>query len=401
MLRDLPANSHLDLSMVSRISTTVFTDEPQAMERWNSVPASAYVRLRPGADPAAINARPPGLGGAGTIPVDTVGPGQMSRARRWALHLENVRDVHLGAFQESAMTPGNDRPTILAFAVVAMLILGIACVNLVNLTTASASQRAREVALRKVLGAMRRQLIAQFLGEAVAIALVALLLALALVEVTLPALSAFFGDRLSLYYLGAGRRAAADARPRLLVGLIGGLYPAFYLSGFSPAAVLKAHQISGSHGSGRLRTVLVVGQFAVSICLIICTAIIYLQTEHVRNADAGYNRDGLLIVQNLDRPQVAPAAETIRDQVARLPGVVAGGPRRSHSGQMTAAPPCSSPCPVDGARGIGLYGVDGRYFDAMGIRRSPAARSSTARPPTTARCRSVTSRRPTAPPMWC
>ena len=173
------------------------------MERWNSVPAYAYVRLRPGADPAAINARLPAWEER-TIPVDTVGPGQMSRAKRWALHLENVRDVHLGAFQESAMTPGNDRPTIMAFAVVALLILGIACVNFVNLATARASQRAREVALRKVLGAMRRQLIAQFLGEAVAIALVALLLALALVELTAAGAVRVPGDALTLSYLGAG-----------------------------------------------------------------------------------------------------------------------------------------------------------------------------------------------------
>jgi putative ABC transport system permease protein len=368
VLRDLPANSHLDLAMVSRISATVFADDPQAMERWNSVPAYAYVRLRPGADPAAINARLPAWEER-TIPVDTIGRGQMSRAKRWALHLENVRDVHLGTFQESAMTQGNDRPTIMAFAVVAILILGIACVNFVNLTTARASQRAREVALRKVLGAMRRQLIAQFLGEAVLMACAALLLALALVELTLPTLSAFLGSQLSLNYLGADGVLLPMLALALIVGLTGGLYPAFYLSGFSPAAVLKANQISGSHSSGRLRTILVVGQFAVSICLIICTAIIYLQTEHVRNADAGYDRDGLLIVQNLDRPQIAPAAETIRDQIARLPGVVAVGradltpanDRRTTA--FVTMPGRTEPV------GIGLYGIDGRYFDAMGIRR--------------------------------
>ena len=368
VLRDLPANSHLDLAMVSRISATVFADEPQAMERWNSVPAYTYVRLRPGADSASVNARLPAWEER-TIPVDTVGPGQMSRAKRWALHLENVRDVHLGTFQESAMTPGNDRPTIMAFGVVALLILGIACVNFVNLATARASQRAREVALRKVLGAMRRQLIAQFLGEAVALALVALLLALALVELILPALSAFLGDSLSLSYLGESGVLPQMLSLALLVGLVGGLYPAFYLSGFSPAAVLKANQISGGRGSGRLRTFLVVGQFAVSICLIICTAVIYLQTEYVRNADAGYDRDGLLIVQNLARPQVEPSAETIRDQVARLPGVVAVG-----RADLTPANDRRSTVFVTMAGrtepvGIGIYGVDGRYFDTMGIRR--------------------------------
>ncbi|HYD14542.1 MAG TPA: ABC transporter permease [Allosphingosinicella sp.] len=366
VLRDLPDNSHIRLAMVSRISGSVFPDNPQAMERWNSVPAYVYVRLRPGADPAAINARLPAWEER-VIPVDTVGPGQMSRAKRWALHLENVRDVHLGRFQEGAMTPGNDRSTLLAFAVVAILILGIACVNFVNLTTARATQRAREVALRKVLGAMRRQLIAQFLGEAVLMAFVALLLALALVELTLPALSAFLDDRLTLVYVGEGGVLPAMFGLALVVGLIGGLYPAFYLSGFSSAAVLKAGQVTGTRASSRLRTLLVVAQFSVSICLIICTAVIYLQTQYVRNADAGYDREGLIVVENLGRAQVVPVAQTIRDQVARLPGVVAVG-----RGDLTPADEGRSTTfvTVPGRTepvGIGIYGVDENFFGAMGI----------------------------------
>ncbi len=366
VLRDLPDNSHLRLAMVSRISGTVFADNPQAMERWNSTPAYAYVRLRAGADAASINARLPAWEER-TIPVDTVGPGQMSRAKRWALHLENIRDVHLGRFQQGAMTPGNDRSTILAFAVVALLILGIACVNFVNLATARASQRAREVALRKVLGAMRRQLIAQFLGEAVLMAGVALLLALALVELSLPALSAFLDDRLSIVYFGPGGVLLPMFGLALLVGLIGGLYPAFYLSGFSPAAVLKAGQVSGSQASSRLRTFLVVAQFSVSICLIICTAVIYLQTEHVRNADAGYDRDGLIVVQNLGSDRVAPVAQTIRDQVARLPGVVAVDrsditpASEGRSTDFMTLPGRTEPV------GIGVYTVDQNFFGAMGI----------------------------------
>ncbi len=366
VLRDLPDNSHLRLAMVSRISGTVFADQPQAMERWNSTPAYVYVRLLPGADPAAINARLPAWEER-TIPVDTVGPGQMSRAKRWALHLENVRDVHLGRFQQGAMTPGNDRSTILAFAVVALLILGIACVNFVNLATSRATQRAREVALRKVLGAMRRQLIAQFLGEAVLMAFVSLLLALAVVELTLPALSAFLDDRLTLVYFGAGGVLLPMFGLALAVGLIGGLYPAFYLSGFSPAAVLKAGQVGASRASSRLRTFLVVAQFSVSICLIICTAVIYLQTEYVRNADAGYDRDGLIVIRNLDRDQVVPVAQTIRDQIARLPGVVAVGRADITPGSQTRS---TSFMTLPGRAepvGIGVYTVDQNFFGAMGI----------------------------------
>ncbi|HWT12922.1 MAG TPA: ABC transporter permease [Allosphingosinicella sp.] len=366
VIRDLPGNSHLDLPMLSRLSPAVFADDPEALVRWNSVPAYVYVRLRPGADPAAINAQLPAWEQR-TIPLDNVGSGEMSRADRWALHLENVRDVHLGTFQESAMTPGNDRATIMTFAAVAMLILGIACVNFINLATARASQRAREVALRKVLGAMRRQLIAQFLGESILMAGIALLLALAFVEVSLPAFSNFLGDDLALTYLGTDGVLLPMLGLALVVGMVGGLYPAFYLSGFRPSAVLKANQPSGGQGSVRLRSVLVVAQFSISITLIICTAIIYFQTQHVRNADAGYQREGLLVVDNLGRQQVSPVAEAIRDQVARLPGVVSVGradltpasDRRTTN--FVELPGRADPV------GLGFYTVDNGFFATMGI----------------------------------
>jgi putative ABC transport system permease protein len=367
VIADLPGNTHLDLPMVSRLSPSVFADEPEALTRWNSIPAYIYVRLRPGADAAAINAQLPAWEKR-TIPVDDTGSGEMSRADRWALHLENVRDVHLGNFQEGAMTAGNDRATIVTFAVVALLILGIACVNFTNLATARASQRAREVALRKVLGAMRRQLIAQFLGESIAMAGVALLLALTIVELVLPAFGSFVASELSLRYVGEGGVLLPMVGLALAVGIIGGVYPAFYLSGFAPAAVLKANQASGGQGSTRLRSLLVIGQFAVTIALIICTSIIYFQTRHARSADAGYQREGLLIVENLGRKSAAAAAETLQREVGRLDGVVAVG-----RAEITPAADVRSTDHVEVPGrtepvALGSYVVDSRFFKAMGIR---------------------------------
>ena len=366
VIKDLPGNTHLALPMVTRLSPATFADDPGALERWNSIPAYVYVRLRPGADPAAINAALPAWEKR-TIPVDTIGTGQMSRADRWALHLENVRDVHLGAFQESAMTPGSDRTTIATFAVVALLILGIACVNFTNLATARASRRAREVALRKVLGAQRRQLIAQFLGESVVISGFALVVALALVEIALPAFNQMLGTRLELHYLGSDGALLPMAALALLVGIAGGLYPAFYLSSFRPSTVLRANQ-QGGQGSSRLRNLLVLAQFAVSIALIICTAVVYLQTLHVRTADTGYDREGLLIVKNLNREQVAPSAEALLREVARLPGVLSVG--RSDitpAGDQRSTTSVQLPGRTDLVM-IGSYNVDSGFFKTMGIR---------------------------------
>ena len=161
----------------------------------------------------------------------------------------------------------------------------MAVVNFTNLATARASQRAREVALRKALGASRRQLIVQFIGESIIVAVVAMLIALALVELLLPPLAGFLEADLAVSYFGADGIVLPVLVLVVVVGILGGLYPAFFLSRFEPATVLKANKSSSeTPGTGRMRSVLVVAQFAVSIGLIICTAVIYGQTVYARTA---------------------------------------------------------------------------------------------------------------------
>ncbi len=365
VLRDLPDNSHLDLSMVSRVTAAAFPDDPEALTAWNRIPGPVYVRLRAGADPEAINRALPAWEQR-RIPRESTGTGEMSRAERWALHLANVRDVHLGRFQGGSMTPGGDPTTILTFAIVALLILGVACVNFANLTTARASERAREVALRKVLGAQRHQLIAQFIGESLLLATLAAVTALAVVELVLPVLSQFLDVRLSFRYFGADGVLLPVAALTLIVGGVGGIYPAFYLSGFRPAAVLKSSRAGDGFGAGRLRTVLVVGQFAVSIGLMVCTAGVYAQTMYARNADAGYRRDGLLVVENLSRAQVEPLAETLVREISRIEGVTAVGRGEISPGDdgwsMTHVELPGRSDPV----GVGGYNVDYGFFQALG-----------------------------------
>ena len=237
------------------------------------------------------------------------------------------------------MTPGNDRRTIVTFAIIAFLILGMACVNFTNLATARASQRAREVALRKVLGANRQQLMTQFLAESVLIAGIAMLLALALVELLLPMLAGIPRCRLDDALFRRGGHAAADPSAcAARGGAAGGIYPAFYLSRFQPAQVLKANKSSAeAAGSGRLRNALVIGQFAVSIGLIICTAVVYAQTVYARTVDPGYRRDGLIQVENLGRRQLLERSDAIAAEMRRVPGVVSvgrSGHRRRHQQQQ-------------------------------------------------------------------
>src|SRR5690606_3838392 len=141
-----------------------------------------------------------------------------------------------------SMTPSNDERTVTTFAIIAVLILGMAVVNFTNLATARASQRAREVALRKVLGASRRQLIVQFVGESVLISAASMLLALALVELLVKPFAAFLEADLPLRYFGADGILLPAIGLVLFVGIASGLYPAFFLSRFQPAQVLKANR---------------------------------------------------------------------------------------------------------------------------------------------------------------
>jgi putative ABC transport system permease protein len=323
IVRDLPKNSHMTMSMVARFDPKTFygDDTETFMTSWGWVGGAVYVRLKPGADPAEIHAAMP-TWEKRNIPNWVDGPQVTNAGTTDDWTLVNVRDVHLGEAQQSVMTPGNDRPTITTFTIVAVLILALACINFVNLATARASQRAREVALRKVLGANRRQLIVQFLSESLIVTLVAMLGGLAIAEIGLPALSAFLDADLRMRYLGDHGMLPPILALVAFVAVAGGLYPAFYLSRFQPASVLKANKsATDTAGSGRLRTILVVAQFAISIGLIVCTAVIYSQTLYARTVDPGFRREGLLQVTGFSRPEVEARAESLAREIARVPGV--------------------------------------------------------------------------------
>jgi putative ABC transport system permease protein len=367
--RDLPHNSHIRFNIVARFDLArSFTDTPQFLTSWGWQSGWYYFTLRPGADPAAIQAALPGWERR-NIPDETYGNQRTNQGDNQDWLVANIRDVHLGAAQDGTMTPGNDRQTIITFAIIAFLILGMACVNFTNLATARASQRAREVALRKVLGANRAQLITQFLAESVLIACIAMLLALALVELLLPPFANFLDATLAMHYFGWDGMLLPIVGLTLLVGAAGGLYPAFYLSRFQPAQVLKANKSSAeAAGSGLLRNVLVVAQFAVSIGLIICTAVVYAQTEYARTMDPGFRRDGLIQIENFGRRQLMPRADTIVREMERTDGVVSVG--RSGIGIATGNNTNTGvqmPGQADPVN-IGTYSIDTAFFRTMEIR---------------------------------
>jgi putative ABC transport system permease protein len=366
ILKDIPRNSHLRASLIQRFDPAVdFASFPGFMTSWGQISGWNYFRLKPGTRVEDIHSAMPAWEKR-NIPPPAQGETALGERGDW--RLANVRDIHLGKVAQGGMAPTNDSRTITTFFVIAILILGMAVINFTNLATARASQRAREVALRKVMGAARRQLVVQFIGESLLVTAVAMLLALAAVELLLPLLSAYLEADLAMTYFGAGGMLLPVIGLTLLVGLAGGLYPAYYLSRYQPAFVLKANKSSAEpRGAGRLRSALVVGQFAVSIGLIACTAIVYAQTVYARTADPGFKREGILQISGIGSSSVVPLQETMIRQIAAVEGVVSVGrtgigvDTPNNMGRNVFLPGRKAPVI------IGNYPVDENFFKTMGI----------------------------------
>ena len=369
LLKDLPKNSHMEVNAIMRLDYVTFNATgPQFLTCWGCQSGWVYLKLRPGSDAKAMEAQLPAWEKR-NIPDEPIGDIMYNQGRDQDWHFVNLRDVHLGIAQDGAQRPGNDRQSITTFAIIAMLILGMAVVNFTNLATARASQRAREVALRKVLGATRNQLIVQFVSESVLISAASMLLALTLVELLVKPFAAFLEADITLSYFGSAGILLPAIALTLLVGIASGLYPAFFLSRFQPAQVLKANRSAAeTPGSGRLRTALVILQFAVSIGLIVCTAVIYGQTVYARSVDPGYKRDHILQVEELSRAQLWPLAEGIVERTKRIPGVVAAGltdigVNTNNNNNNFIIPPGSNKQVL-----IGQYSVSQGFMDAMGLK---------------------------------
>jgi putative ABC transport system permease protein len=278
IFEDLPDNTHMQFEIVTSIQIVPMLMGPNALESWGSNNYYTYLRLPEGYNPDDLEAKFEDFiikyrgedGPNGT-----------------AINLQALTDIHLTSNRDSEWRTNGSIAIVYTFSAVAFVVLLIACVNFMNLTTARSTKRAKEVGIRKVVGADRGQLIAQFLGESILLTAFAMLLAVALVELALPSFGAFLEKPLT-FSLSAPVTLATLLIGIVLVGLIAGSYPAFYLSHFRPASVLKG-TASGS-GSIMLRQVLVVFQFATSIALLIATGVVMAQMHYARNVDLGYDK---------------------------------------------------------------------------------------------------------------
>lgn len=362
VLRDLPRNTSLRLDIIFRRDANEI-----AYRGWGNFDQHHYVKLRPGAEPAVLNGTLPKWEKRVIAPEMIDGkPATMSDVMDFAL--VPLGDVHLGSAQEAAFAPGGDPRTLATFAIVAALTLGMAVLNFVNLTTARATQRACEVALRKVLGATRGQLIVQFFAESALISAAAMLIGLSIAEFAMPWIGNLLGADLQIAYLGEHGMLWPALGLLLITGLAGGLYPAFYLSRFKPAQTLHANRaFADTPGSGRLRAVLIVAQFAVAIGLIASTAVIWSQTRFVQEVDPGYRRDGLIQIANAWRFTQGSEYEAARAAMLAIPGVTATA--RTGLGLGATEKPVRLMRNPGAANHVsmGFYGVDAEFLRTMDV----------------------------------
>jgi putative ABC transport system permease protein len=369
VLRDLPKDSSLRFELLFRWNPAVGDAWPAEQRGWGVMQQQHYVKLRPGADVAAINAALPAWEKRVVAP-QLIDGRSVSQADIMDLKLVPLADVHLGEAQSQGLAPGGDPQTLATFMIVAALTLGMAVMNFVNLSTARAAQRAREVALRKVLGATRGQLAGQMLVESLVVTGVAMLVALAIVELATPLIADAADATLRFGYLGEGGSLVPAVGLWLATGLAGGLYPALHLSRFRPGEVLRANKSTvETPGSGRLRTGLVLLQFAVAIGLIASTWVIQAQTDFIARMDPGYRRDGLIQIDSAWRFAGDSAEyDAASRELLRVPGVVSAG-RTNLALAATNKSIWAAVAP--GAAqdlAIGTYAVDPGFFGTMELK---------------------------------
>jgi putative ABC transport system permease protein len=365
VLEDLPRNTNLKIGIMYRRDLNAV---PVEQRGWGNFDQQHYVKLRAGADAAAINAAIPAWKKRVMEPVVIDGK-TVSLADVLDLRLVLLSAVHLGHAHEAALTPVGDSRALATFGIIALLTLGMAVMNFINLTTALAIKRAREIALRKLFGALRRQLILQFLFESTLISAAAVLIALTLVELGLPWLSRAIAADLQLAYLGSGGMLLPALALLAATAFAGGLYPALLLSRFKPARVLHGSRSSAeTPGSDRVRTALVVVEFAIAIGLVASTAIIYSQSRFLERVDPGYRRDGLIQIANGWRFTQPPEFDAGRRAMLEVPGVASVG--RTSIGVGTAD---TTERLIQGSGGqnvsMTFTSVDADFLDTMGIDR--------------------------------
>lgn len=321
VLEKLPDNSHFHFSMLRSMSAVEYSRS----EGWFNNSFQTYLLLYEGASAESLEAKLPGL-------VEKyVGPEVkqflgvsldefFGQGNQYGYFLQPLLNIHLYSDLEDELEPNGDITYIYIFAAIGFFILLLACINFMNLATARSANRAKEVGVRKTLGSLRTHLIRQFISESLLLSFIATLLALVAAWLLLSPFNNLAGKEISSILFTKPWFILSLLGLMMLVGLLAGSYPAFYLSSFRPAEVLKGKLKSGMKSSG-VRNGLVVFQFFVSITLIICTLLVYQQLEYTRTKNLGFEKENVIIIDGVWRLSEGQQT-TLRQELAEQSSVI-------------------------------------------------------------------------------
>jgi putative ABC transport system permease protein len=312
VIEDSPTNTHLKWGVIISWKTA---EGAEWMNRWVGGYFPAYVKLAEGTNPDDFETR------IAMLIQEQAGEELAQRSQEAVLFLQPISDIHLHSHLTWEIEPPGKIEYVYVFSAVGVLILLIASLNFMNLATARSSNRSCEIGIRKVAGAQRRQLVTQFLGEAVLTSFLGLIVALLLIDLALPSFNSLAGTAFAMDDLTSPTAAAMLLAIAIGTGLLAGIYPALVLSSFQPVRSLKGQQLARS-GSRWLRRIVVVAQFTMALILITGTITVYRQLQFMQAADLGFDKEQKLVIE-LPTNQVGEENyQSFKAEFVSLPGVL-------------------------------------------------------------------------------
>jgi len=359
-----PSNSHLHFRML--LSTTGVERFESTM--WLNNGHQTYVKGFQPLDMEDVNAK------IAVLTKKHVGPqleqimGKtfdefIAQGNAYGYYLRPVKGIHLYSDTGEEIEPGGNIQYVYLFSAIGLFIILIACINFMNLSTAKSASRSKEVGLRKTFGSLRGQLVKQFLVESLIFSIISGFLAVTMVYLLLPVFNNFAGKGIPVSTLFSLEMVSLVVGLSFLVGIIAGSYPAFYLTAFRPSEVLKGKVKSGAK-SGRLRGILVVAQFSISIVLIVCTIIVYQQLNYTQNINLGFDRENVIVVENASR--LESNGKVFKDKLMALSSISAASYTNSVIPGVNNTTVFKTPgSEIDHI--MGTYLADHEHLDALGL----------------------------------
>jgi putative ABC transport system permease protein len=357
VMKDIPENSMIQADMLVSMNTLTRKLNPRLDDQWGNYGNRTYVLLKPGTNAVVFEKQIPAF-------LEKMNGTEMKELNMYpTLILEKFPEAYLHSNRNDSNS--GSIKNVYIFSVVAVFILLIACFNFINLTTARSAERAKEVGIRKVVGAGRRQLTAQFIGESIMVCLIAFILTLATAAILLPSFNQLAGKTVSKGVFDNMKFIGILFLSSIGIGLLAGVYPALVLSSFKPVTVLKGRFATGTRGIV-LRKGLVISQFTISIALIISTIIVYLQMNFMRSQDLGFSKDQMMVVNS----NGDPARDAFIHAVEGLPNVKSVSMSSSvpGGGNMGAYSKIQNVKGVMQIANLDLYFVDFDYLKQFNIK---------------------------------